>query len=123
MIAKGGAWQTAEMSLRLAVCSSAEREKLIAGIVAHLHKVARPRNSKFFAGGRPSDWYAVKAFSVPVDSKPSTAVRHPSGLQATEAANSIRRQIQKPFRPLLAMSATHAAGKTGSRRIAPRTAL
>jgi hypothetical protein len=60
MMPKGGAWLTAEQSLRLAVCDSVDRDKLIAGIVAHLRKHAQPRNDKAFAGGQPRAWYASR---------------------------------------------------------------
>jgi hypothetical protein len=60
MIPKGAFGLTAEQSVRLAICQSVERDKLIAGIVAHLRKHAQPRNDKAFAGGQPRAWYASR---------------------------------------------------------------
>lgn len=60
MTGKPGVYLTPEQSVRLALCDSMEREKLIAGIRAHLQKVAQPRNSKVWHGGTPRDWYSAQ---------------------------------------------------------------
>lgn len=64
MIPKDGKLLTAEQSVRLAICANADREKLIAGIVAHLRKHARSNHNKFFAAGRPRDWYAASNWTA-----------------------------------------------------------
>lgn len=57
MTGKRGVFLSPEQSVRLALCDSMERERLIAGIAAHLRKAAQPGNTKVWQGGTPREWY------------------------------------------------------------------
>lgn len=60
MTGKPGMYLTPEQSLRLAVVDSLDRDKLIAGIVGHLRKAAKPVGRDSFYRCTPRDWYSAR---------------------------------------------------------------